>query len=356
MRFVPGFVQSLQGDLQQVRSDYQARVDRPGGLSGEKLVQLVSRPSDEQVVLPDHPTERDVVFYEGLNDGRLAREAALKGEVGFIILGGGSGTRAGGPKALLKLPGLGMTLLAQKLLMCHINREFLPTFIMASPAITNDLALHVANLTPTPVGCIFEQFESYRLSPDNRLIFDAPGVPQLYPTGHGDVGPALRASGVLADWPNIKHFIIVNVDNLFATPNETVLHHHIETGAQVTCEITEREEHDKGGVVAWVDNKLQVVENFRVDESFLEAALYHNTNTLIVKREVLEAELDWRWYRVRKQVNNRLVVQHERLIQQYTEAFHTEFVVVPADLRYLPVKDEATLQRAAKRVNGNVVR
>jgi UDP-N-acetylglucosamine pyrophosphorylase len=355
MRFEPGFVQGLRDDLKQVRSDYRDRVERLGGLTGEELVKLVSAPREDQVAFPDHPTHRDLDTYLNAEVHRSVGVDAIKnGEVGYIILAGGAGTRIGGPKALMQLPGLGLSLLAQKVMSANVEGHALPLYIMTSPGMLTDIGRTLSSLSPLPQGIAFEQFESYRLTPDNRLAFLKPNVPDLYPTGHGDVGMAIRTSGALAENPNIKHFIIVNVDNVCGTPDPIVLGHHIATNAPVTCEVVARNESDKaGGVLAWVDNMLQVVEAFRLEPSFVEDSTYTNTNTMIIRRDVLEADITWKWHRVRKQVGTRLVIQHERLLQQYTALHSTRYVVVPREQRYFPIKDEAALQEAGKLFNGN---
>lgn len=355
MRFEPGFVQGLRDDLQQVRSDYRDRVERLGGLTGEELVKLVAAPRSYEVDFPDHPSHRDLDTYLNAEVHRNAGVEAIKnGEVGYIILAGGAGTRMGGPKALMQLPGLGLSLLAQKVMSANVDGHSLPLYIMTSPGMLSYIGQTLSSLTPLPQGIAFEQFESYRLLPDNRLAFLKPGVPDLYPTGHGDVGMAIRTSGALAENPNIKHFIIANVDNVCASPDPAVLGLHIVTNAPVTCEVVARNETDKaGGVLAWADNMLQVVEAFRLEPNFVDEATYTNTNTMIIRRDVLEADVPWQWHRVRKQVGARLVIQHERLLQQYTALWPTRYVVVPREQRYFPIKDEAALQEAGKLFNGN---
>lgn len=363
MRFEPGFVKELQQDLAAIRPEFKKRLARKGNLEERRLLSLVSGTPDEVLSDVEHVTA--VSSYERLTWSgdcwRAAVDAVRAGEVAYVVLAGGAGTRAGGPKAFMRLPGLGMTLMANKVMQSgFVTHEGevvqAPVWFMTSPELFERVALHLAGLSPVPEGAVFEQFESIRLRPNNRVSFVEPGVPELHPTGHGDVGPALVESGVLGENPSVKHCVIVNIDNVMASLDPHVLGHHLLTGAHVTCELVKREAGDAGGVPVWHENRAQIVEAFRLPDGFTEGATYHNTNTMIVSVEALRTELPWRWHRVRKQVDSRIVVQYERLLQQYTEAFPTSYVCVPRDKRYLPVKTEADLLRADEKLNGNRVR
>lgn len=352
MRFEPGNASGLRADINSIELGYRERHCRPGGLTESELLQLVLAPRDEVVSDLEHPSAPDVTELDAIGPDveELGRKAIEEGSVAFVILAGGSGTRLGSPKALARLPGLGLSLLAHKL------TQAIPmqAWVMTSPQLVMPILDHLGTLNPLRLGCVFDQFESYRLSPDNRIAFMAPGVPELHPTGHGDVGPALVESGVFDDSPNVKHCIIVNVDNVLASPEPRVLGHHLATGAHVTCEIVDRSGDDRsGGRLAWSAGRLQVMESFRLPDDFEDSAQLTSTNTMIVSVEALRARLQWRYHRVRKQVGSRIVVQHERLLQQYTEAFDARFVLVPRRQRYLPIKEEIDLERADDALNGN---
>lgn len=358
MRYEPGFLADLRNDLANVRPDIKMRLNRRGALTEDRLQALIAGVQTDDIAEAEHASSGDITNYDDLYDWRPACDAIKAGEIAFVVLAGGAGTRVGGSKAFMRLPTLGITLTANKLVQSGFvthKGEIIQAqaWFMTAPEIFKKMALHLGGLSPQPKGVIFEQFESYRLSVDNRLIFTVPGVPELYPSGHGDVGPAIVESGVLADYPNVKHVVIVNCDNVLASMDPMVLTHHLTTGAHVTCELVERQKMDRGGIPIWVDNRLQVVEDFRLPADFVEGARYHNTNTMIVSIEALKTEIPWRWNRVRKQAGNRLVVQYERLVQQYTEVFPTQYVLVDRKRRYLPIKSEADLVRADEVMNGN---
>jgi UTP--glucose-1-phosphate uridylyltransferase len=349
----PGFTRSLREELTQVLPEFQERVHRAGALTDDELIRMTTRQdADPAMYHPDHPDDKSIHRWDDVNpvDELLGEEMIMRGEVAFVMLAGGVGTRMGGPKIFAKIPEVNTSLLAWKVM----QGGGVPTWIMTSVGNMNSVAHHMQKLVLPPKTSyhIFEQFEGYRLTPDNRLSWVTPGVPDLYPLGHGDVGPALVESGVLRDNPEVKYAYICNVDNVLASPHEGLLGFHKRQGADVTCEVVDRQPGDKGGVVAVVNDRLQVAEDWRLPHGFADQAKWHNTNTMIVDIGVLAAQIEWRWHRIRKQVNDRLVIQHERLLQQYTEEMSTNYVHVPREARYQPIKTPEDLEAAGKLLAG----
>lgn len=337
---------SLLNELNGVAPELRKRVQRAGGLSEQELASLTTRPdSDPALYHPDHASEKDVTAWTEVTsaDESVGDRSIQNGEVAFVLLAGGAGTRLGEPKLFARLPELSLSLLGWKLL----QAGNMPVWIMTQPMMTKEIQRHISTLA-LPLGmqgCIFEQFEGFRLTPDNRLSM-LNGMPEFYPLGHGDVGPALVESGVLDDNPKVKYVYVSNVDNVLASPHPGIVGLHIRSGRKVTCEVVERRQGDRGGVVAWVNNQLQIAEDFRLPTGFADEAKHFNTNTMIIDVDVLRWPIPWRWHRLRKHVDNRLVIQYERLLQQYTEECRATFVKVPRDARFLPIKTQEDLERA----------
>jgi len=354
MRFEPGFVKGLREDLTKINEEYTKRFKRHGGLDEQTLINLIANQHNvDHSCNAEQPSSQDVVDYNVLTHSHaiLGEKAVKNGEVAYVVL-------AGQPKALMTLPKLGISLVAHKLLQSIIvshDNEILnvPTFFMTQPEFMKQFAEHLNCMSPPPQCTVFEQFESYRLAPDNSIDFVSSGVPNMHPCGHGDVGPSLIESGILSDNPRIKHVIVVNVDNILASPDMAILGQHILSQSDVTCEIVKSKESDIGGRIAWVDGRLQAVEDFRLNPEFVKESPYYNTNTMIISVSALLCQVVWRWHRVRKIIENKVVVQHERLLQQYTEAFDAQYVLVPRDERYTSIKNESDLLFVDKILNGN---
>lgn len=337
---------SLKAELDSVYALFQERVHRKGGMLDEELMSLTTRmDADPALYHPEQVTTDQVNNDVTALDDLLGESLIKEGKVAFLIMAGGEGSRFGGPKAFARIPGIDLSLLGWKLLQCGN----MPAWVMTSPRMTQEVQRHISQLA-VPMGMngvIFEQFEGYRLTPDNRLSI-VNGIPDLYPLGHGDVGPALVEAGVLADNPDIKHVVVCNVDNVMASPHPGVIGRHVRSGCKVTCEVVDRLKGDRGGVVANVNSKLQIAEDFRLPDGFADAALYHNTNTMVIDVDVFQWPISWRWHRVRKTVDTRIVIQYERLLQQYTEESPTNFLHVPRDARYLGVKTPEDMSHAAE--------
>lgn len=343
----PGFVTSLKHELGCVAPEYRERIEKVGGLSSNELLKLVGSPSqDPAMTEPVHATDRNVsIMGDIMHCDELVGEHAIKhGEVAFVILAGGAGTRAGGPKAFMKIPHVETSLLAWKLM----QGGDMPIWIMTSPDTLQAVGDHISqlSLSPKTSGRIFTQFEGYRLTPDNRISWVNQGVPDLHPLGTGDLGPALLDAKVFDDYPNVKWAYVCNVDNVMADPYDGLVGFHIRHNMPITCEVVDREKEDKGGVLAWVGRegkRLQIVEDWRLPQGFSDAALFHNTNTMLFNVDVLKADVKWRWHRTRKETKGKIVVQHERIIQQYTEEYDTSYVRFPRFGRYAPVKTQEDL-------------
>lgn len=344
----PGFAGNLLRELNAVEPEIRKRIQRPGGLTEQELVSLTIRPdADPALYHPDQASEGNVSQWDSVttSDELRGEQAIANGEVAFVLLAGGAGTCFGEPKLFARIPGLGLSLLGWKLL----QAGNMPVWIMTQPQMAQQIQRHISTLA-LPLGmngCVFDQFEGFRLTPDNRLSM-VNGLPELYPLGHGDVGPALVESKVLDDNPNVKYVYVCNVDNIMASPHAGIIGRHIRTAVSVTCEVVERQKGDRGGVVAWVNNHLQIAEDFRLPVGFADEAKYHNTNTMLINADVLRWPIPWRWHRVRKYIDNRIVIQYERLLQQYTEECSNDFIVVPREARFHPVRTQEDLERTGK--------
>lgn len=344
----PSFVASLRNDLTNVPLAVKQRMNSPFSLSEADVLRLVSRPEEPSLSHFQSPNEAD--FQQVIpHHAVVGRKEIESGRVAFCILAGGMGTRAHGPKALLRFSN-GLSLLAIKLMQVPAT---CPIVIMVNPTTKDDISQHVLDLSTSAESIhAIVQYESYRLTADNRLLI-VDGQHQLAPTGHGDLPFALLESGMLdsLEEAGVKYLYVTNVDNVLGIVDpELLLGAHLECDKPVTFQVTNRLPEDLGGgVVGWVDGKLQAVEAFRLsDVTNVSEEPWNSVNTFVVNTSAIRAatQRDWRWYRVRKVADSRLVVQHERLLQQLTEMYDTSFCVVPRERHYLPVKTLKDLSTA----------
>lgn len=347
-------IDRFKKSLESIPSNIRENVNRRGGLGESKLLDLIINPVDYGVNLPAIPPPEVVeTSWDVENCNSLGEEFLEKGQVAYCIMAGGAGTRIGEPKALLRIPGIEMSLLTLKIFQATGTG---PIWIVVSPSLRSKIVDHVSSQVGFDSSRIrfIEQYESYRLRPDNEISF-VDGVPDMYPCGHGDVFPALVSSGVLEEFVSKggRYVSVVNVDNMAAFLDPVAIGRHNITGANVSCEVVQRTDEDSGGMLCDVNGSYQIVESFRIHGVDVKAFEWLNTNTFIFNANLNIAPLGGAWNRVQKNINGRLVIQHERLLQEITEAYDTRYFGVNRDERFAPVKSVDDLTKVGKLIDAN---
>ena len=291
-------------------------------------------------------------------DFARGQQILARGEVAICVLAGGMATRMSSVcKALVEFaPGL--TFLDARLReQAAIGRQF---------GATPPLWLMVSQATAAPVeralverraesATTFAQNVSLRLLPNGSLFRLASGLPSLHATGHGDVVDGLRRSGLLQRFVEGggRYVFIANLDNLGATLDPVLIGHFATQDAPLAVELCDKQPGDRGGIPVVVNGATQILEEFRLPVTFdpTQVSVF-NTNTMLADaRALLACDVPWSWFSVEKTVEERRVIQFERLLGEITGALPTSYVRVPrdgSDSRFLPVKDanELELRRA----------
>jgi UTP--glucose-1-phosphate uridylyltransferase len=314
--------------------------------SAEDLVELAPRDSED-----------------GRSLAAVGQAALAKGEVGVVVLAGGMATRFGGVvKAVVEVVPGGSFLrlkLADIRAVAERNACTIPVFLMTSFATSDEIQRAVrASADPrTPIR-IVEQSVTMRLTSAGEVFRDALGKPSLCATGHGDLLPALRASGSLASFRQSggRMLMISNVDNLAASLDPRVIGAHCRGGKSATVEVVRKESGDRGGIPARVDGHLQIVEEFRLPADFDSSQVpFFNTNTFVFDAAAIDRDFDLDWFSVRRKVDGRETIQAERLLGQVTAFLPTQFLTVDRHGRagrFLPVKDREELQMRMPEILG----
>lgn len=291
---------------------------------------------------------------EGRELASLGMTALSRGEVGVVVLAGGMATRFGGVvKAVVDVTP-GNSFLRLKLsdiqAAAATANATVPVFLLTSFSTSDEIRRATREMISShnPIR-ILEQSVTLRLTPSGEPFHDALGKPSLCATGHGDLLPTLRASGALSSFRQSggRVLMVSNVDNLAASLDPRVIGAHCRSGKSVTVEVVRKEPGDRGGVPVWVEDHMQIVEEFRLPAGFDGAQVpFFNTNTLTFDAEALDREFDLDWFPVRRKVDGRDAIQGERLLGQVTAFLPTQFLVVErhgSDGRFLPVKDQEEL-------------
>jgi UTP--glucose-1-phosphate uridylyltransferase len=283
--------------------------------------------------------------------------AAMKrGALAFCVMAGGMATRMGGVvKALVPIVGDKTFLdvrLAENSHFSSIAGRPIPLWLMTSEATDHKLRDALSHAHAPDHVRTFTQNISLRLSLDGTLFRDAAGQPSTFAPGHGDLPDSLRRSGLLEDFVRSGGEVvwITNVDNLGATIDPSILGMFLESNKDVMVEVCPKVAGDKGGIPAWAEGKLQVLEEFRLPEGFDATAVrVFNTNTFLVRaKALLEARYASTYFEVEKTVDGRPAIQFERLLQELTANLDSGYVSIPREgtaSRFEPIKDNDELER-----------
>jgi hypothetical protein len=106
----------------------------------------------------------------------------------------------------------------------------------------------------------------------------------LHPVGHWYEIPNLLLNGTLHDIiqtrPQLRTLMLHNIDTLGADLNPAMLGYHRASGAALTFEVIQRRLEDRGGGLARLNGKVQLIEGLAMPREEDEFRLtYYNTNT-----------------------------------------------------------------------------
>ncbi len=244
-------------------------------------------------------------------DADAAREALARTAV--VKLNGGLGTSMGMDRAKSLLPVRGgrtfLDVIADQVLAARAaTGARLPLVLMNSFRTRDDslaaLAAH-PTLAVDGVPLDFLQNREPKLLVDGLtpVTWEADPSLEWCPPGHGDLYPALHASGVLRALldAGFRYASVSNSDNLGATPDARVAGWFASTGAPFAAEVARRTPADrKGGhlVVRRADGRIVLRETAQTHPDDADAAAdiathaFFNTNNLWLDLEALAAELD----------------------------------------------------------------
>jgi UTP--glucose-1-phosphate uridylyltransferase len=358
---------SLAKAIAEIPSTVRQRLEQHG-FQETRLVELgerLRRGEDNRGLARgriEPPRANDVVTLPPAGSAERAAQEALgasalsEGKVALVVLAGGMATRMGGVvKALVEaLPGrtfLDLRLAEQSAL----ERRFgaaPPLWLMTSAGTDAGIREALGNANDGERIATFVQELSLRLTPMGELFLDERGLPSEHAPGHGDLPDALRRSGLLHRFVERggHTLMLTNLDNLGGTLDPAVIGFHLSHGKPVTSEVVDKLEDDRGGIPVRVDGKLRVLEEFRIPPTFDPRTVrVFNTNVFHVgARALLDLDMEWSFYTVKKRVGDTEVIQFERILNEITDELETAYLHLPRtgeDARFLPVKDPQELER-----------
>lgn len=114
----------------------------------------------------------------------------------------------------------------------------------------------------------------------------------LHPVGHWFEVPNLLRNGVLADMlderPQLRWFMLHNIDTTGADVDPGCLGHHIQSGQHLTYEVISRQIQDSGGGLGRVNGRVQLVEGLALPREDLNMEMrFYNSNTTWIDLDAL---------------------------------------------------------------------
>ena len=230
-----------------------------------------------EAIMPGHPREAEALA--------AGREAMGRGEVGVLLVAGGSGSRLGfdGPKGAFPLgPVSGKTLFAlhaEQLLAAGRRGGRVPTlFLMTSAA--NDAETRRIWQDNQLFGLkeeglfIFAQDEAPAVDEQGKLLLAARDRLVTAPNGNGGLFAALDRSGALdrMERQGILCLSYVQVDNaLSPSCDARFVGFHLLQGSAFSCKgIAKRDPAEKVGSYAQVNHRLRIVEYYELSRRLAE--------------------------------------------------------------------------------------
>lgn len=264
-------------------------------------------------------------------EARAAGEASLsRGEVGFVLVAGGQGSRLGfdGPKGAFPVgPVTDRPLFdwhAARIVAGGKRYGFRPTWaVMTSRA--NDAATraffaeHDHFGLPAEDVIFFSQDMLPALDAEGRILLSGPGSLFLAPNGHGGTLAALSTSGALTQLAErgVERLSYFQVDNPLARPSDPVfVGHHVLRGAEMSSKVVpKRDAMEKVGVLGLVNGVLGCIEYSDLSDELRDAtgpdgSLVFNAGNIAVhmlERSFVErlnagGDLDLPWHIARKKI------------------------------------------------------
>jgi UDP-N-acetylglucosamine pyrophosphorylase len=350
---LPGFVSQFKNDLAVIPSHIKEQVNKVNGLSDRDLLNLLIDPHDDRVVAPSVPIDTVVKYYHDNIDEytEIGSKAIENGEVAYCIIADGIDSISGSAKSLLKIPNLEMSLITLKMFQATGTG---PIVILSTKDINEDHKAHLSAQMGVDMSRItfIDQFQSYSLSPDYSFILDEAKQPSLCSCGPGDIFQ------LLADHPvtkQVKYVMVVDVSNIFASLDPTIIGHHIYLNCKVSCEVTRRKDHEPGSVLVLAADGLQISDISRIDVENIDDYSWLCTDSYVMNSDISFSQLGKQWYRQQKKIKGTVQVQHNRLLEEITTAYDTAYVCVDRSERFMPVRDLEDLNTVKMLVNINAV-
>lgn len=321
MKSAPGFLSELQVQLESVPLEVLESVNRPGGFEVSDLLDSILRPKDYTVCMPHQVDLGTVKTFEDIDvdTRKIGENIVADNQVAFCLLFDGTDD---------ELP-----FLVKKL---EASKNIQEIWLLIPPSFIPEIYLILSSLGTSNVK-VMTNYETFALTPDNRLI-DGFASPKLSICGRGDLIPSLQNNGILEEFVSVggKYVYVTPVKNPLLSPDPMVLGQHVIGKKPVTCEVVDRHRFDKRDILCNHAGFDQLVGQHRL----MYPADPDYFTYVGVDSYVFDANLDFNtmtfsWHRMKRTIDNKIVISYERSLNDLTFTFQTQYVKVPRTSRLM---------------------
>lgn len=303
---LPGFLSQLHTQLESIPIEILTSVNKSGGLDISDMINYTLKPVDHTVYEPEivDVLDIDTTCNSGgtRNVGRTALCVLMTASHDFSKV------------SHLLNAGIAGSLTHKWIVAPREDHDALKKF-----AFDHDAKLLLCH-------------ETFGLTPDNQLARRRDSSdPLLLSCGSGDALAALESTSDLSEFIDSggERVVFIIADDLSEYADlDNVLLSHVKTSLLVTCPVTPVSTNRPTSVLCMHDGVKQIVDTHRVKLSW-ESPEYTWTAAGVLVLEVTSLDLSgfqWKWNRIKKSIDNRLIVQFERSLYDLTSYFQTQFV------------------------------
>ena len=317
----PGFLFSLQQQLEELDYSVLEQVNRCGGLDIRDLIDYLLKPIDYSVFDPFCPASSSFkdCTRSSIDTFWIGKNSLTSGQTAFVLIAT--------PESFIVQSGFDCSMLELNLIKTSWVKR---TYILIDPRTRTEVEKIISRHNRNNIVLV-DSYLTLLLTPDNRLHTSEENH-YLVSCGSGDVIEALAVSNLIDS--ETEHIFVSDANNLLGCLKPALVGQHIEEKKIVTCEITSRSDRNKT-LFCEHEGFNQLIETYRISNQ-LDDFIYTGTETFMFNISVLKDSIKWKWHRIKVNIDNKLVVKFERTLCDLTANYQTQFIFNPRRFCYSP--------------------
>lgn len=319
----PGFLLTLQEQLEKLDYSVLEEVNKPGGLDVRDLIDYLLKPIDYSVVdaLPVEENSYKDNTNSPIDAFWAGKDSLTSGRTLLVLIAS--------PESFLSPPGMNCPLLEVNLMKTSWVKK---TCVLVDPNRRPEVDQMIARLGRDNIEVI-ENYLTFLLTPDNRLHGGEDKF-VLTSCGDGDLITCLAGSSLIT--PDVDYVFASDANNLLGCSKPALVGQHIAEKKPVTSEITTRSENGNKTFFCEHAGFSQLIEAHRFMSQTDDLA-FIGTESFVFNSSILKDSIKWKWHRRKVKMDGKLVVKFERSLCDLTANYQTQFIFNPRHFCYYPL-------------------